>query len=81
MDAVDPVSRVLAIRSAAPKANTYASLSAAHNVPVATLWRRRHGRPSKKEQAAKQQYLSRQEGKALLDYVLRMSANGYPRPV
>lgn len=56
-------------------------MSATYNIPAATLWRRGRGNPSRKEQAAKQQYLTPQEEKALLDYVLRMSANGYPLPV
>ena len=46
-----------------------------------TLWRRAHGKPSRIDKAAKQQYLTPAEEKALLDYVLRMSKRGYPLPV
>jgi hypothetical protein len=46
-----------------------------------TLWRRTHGKPLRIDKAAKQQYLTPSEEKALLDYVLRMSERGYPLPV
>jgi hypothetical protein len=46
-----------------------------------TLWRRAHGKPSRTDKAAKQQYLTPVEEKALLDYVLRTSERGYPLPV
>jgi len=46
-----------------------------------TLWRRAHGRPSRIDKAAKQQYLTPAEENTLLDYVLRMSERGYPLPV
>jgi hypothetical protein len=42
------------------------------------LWRRAHGKPSRRDKAAKQQYLTPCEEKALLEYVLRMSERGYP---
>jgi DDE superfamily endonuclease len=43
-----------------------------------TLWRRAHGKPSRLDKAAKQQYLTPAEENAPLDYVLRMSERGYP---
>jgi hypothetical protein len=46
-----------------------------------TLWRRAHRKPSQTDKAAKQQYLTSIEEKALLDYVLRTSERGYPLPV
>jgi hypothetical protein len=46
-----------------------------------TLWRRAHGSPSRTDKAAKQQYLTPSEEKALLEYVLSASERGYPRPV
>ena len=46
-----------------------------------TVWRHARGRPSQKDKAAKQQYLTSCEEKALLEYVLRMSERGYPLPV
>jgi hypothetical protein len=45
------------------------------------VWRHAHGKPSLQDKAAKQQYLTPQEEKALLDYALRMSERGYPLPV
>jgi DDE superfamily endonuclease/Tc5 transposase DNA-binding domain len=67
--------------SQATKLPTYAALSRLSNVPIATVWRHTHGKPSLQDKAAKQQYLTPQEEKALLDYVLRMSERGYPLPV
>ena len=39
------------------------------------------GKPSRKDKAAKQQYLTPCEEKALVEYVLRLSARGHPLPV
>jgi hypothetical protein len=61
--------------------NTYAALCELSGVPASTLWHRDHRRVSIQQRAAKQQYLSPQEEKALVSYLLRMSANGYPLPV
>jgi hypothetical protein len=44
-------------------------------------WHRSHGRPSKEEQWAKQQYLTPQEENALVKYVLHMARIGDPLPV
>jgi hypothetical protein len=60
---------------------TYAALSESSNIPVSTLWDRAHGRQPRREKAAKQQYLTPQEEKALVNYALRMSRNEYPIPV
>jgi hypothetical protein len=60
---------------------TYAALSEPSKIPVSTLWDRAHGRRPRREKAAKQQYLTPQEEKALVNYALRMSRNGYPIPV
>ena len=46
-----------------------------------TLWRHARGKPSRRDKATKQQYLTPCEEKALLEYVLRMSERGYPLPV
>lgn len=43
-----------------------------------TQWRRAHGKQTRADKAASQQYLSSQEEKALVDYVLRMADRGYP---
>ena len=45
------------------------------------MWRRAHCKPSRKDKAAKQQYLTPSEEKAPVDYVLRTSERGYPLPV
>lgn len=52
-----------------------------NDLPSTTRWYRRHGRPSLKEKAVRQQYLSPQEEKGLAEYVLRMSRTGTPLPV
>ena len=62
-------------------AKSYAALSERTGIPASTLWHRAHGRPSKQQNAANQQYLTPQEEKALLDHALRMANNGYPLPV
>lgn len=60
---------------------TYAALWDSSQILVSTLWDRAHGRRPRKEKAVKQQYLTSQEEKALVNYALRMSRNGYPIPV
>jgi hypothetical protein len=77
---IDPAIAVLN-RFGHSKDNTYATLSGLGGVPKSTLWHRDHGRSSIQQKGAKQQYLTIQEEKALVDYVLRMSRNGYPLPV
>lgn len=47
-------------------------------VPRTTLWNRAHGRSSKEDKAKSQQYLTLSEEKALVEYLLRMSRNGFP---
>jgi len=42
---------------------------------------RDYGRDSIQQRAAKRQRLSPQEEKALVSYLIRMSANGYPLPI
>jgi DDE superfamily endonuclease len=60
---------------------SYSALSELSDIPASTLWHRAHGRPSKREKAESQQYLTPSEEKALVDYLLRMSNNGFPIPV
>lgn len=50
-------------------------------LPHSTKWHREHGRSTRREKAAKEQYLSPQEEKGLANYTLRMCQNGYPLPV
>src|SRR4030081_1543872 len=76
----DPAKVVLERIGHSPE-NTYAALCELSGVPESTLWHRDHGRDSIQQRAAKQQRLSPQEEKALVSYLLRMSANGYPLPV
>jgi len=59
----------------------YTALSELSGVPASTLRHRDHGRLSIRQRAAKRQYLSPKEEKALGSYLLRMSRNGYPLPV
>src|SRR5271167_1152821 len=63
------------------KGNTYASLCGLSGVPESTLWHRKHSRVSNQQKGANKQYLTIQEEKALVNYLLRMSKNGYPLPV
>jgi hypothetical protein len=77
---LDPATAILD-RFGHSKSNTYATLSGLSGVPETTLWHRDHGRPSIQQKGAKQQYLTPQEEKALVNYVLRMSKNGYPLPI
>jgi len=46
-----------------------------------TLWRRAKCKPSRKDKAAKQQYLISFEEKALVDYILRAFERDYPLQV
>jgi hypothetical protein len=63
------------------ESRSYATLSKPSKVPRTTLWNRAHGRPSIKEKAASQQYLTPAEEKALVEYLLRMASYGFPLPV
>lgn len=62
-------------RGIPPKRQTNAESS------KSTLWRRARDRPSREDKAAKQQYLSPSEEKALLEYALRMAERGHPLQV
>jgi hypothetical protein len=50
-------------------------------LPRTTKWYRDHGRCTRRAKAAKEQYLTPNEEKALAAYVLRMSKYGFPLPV
>lgn len=50
-------------------------------IPSSTRWYRAHGRATRREKAAKEQYLTPQEEKSLVAHVLRMDRNGFPLPV
>jgi hypothetical protein len=75
---MDPASRALAQALPAGVADTYAARSEHGNVPISTLVHRNHGRRSREEQAQSQQYLTREEEKALVKFLLLMSDLGQP---
>jgi hypothetical protein len=50
-------------------------------LPASTKWHRAHGRPTREQSAACRQLLTPPEEKSLVEYVLRMSSNGYPLQV
>lgn len=75
---MDRASRVLAQDLPLDVLRTWAALSERGNVPLTTLYYRAHGRPSIKEKAQGQQYLTAEEEKALLAFLLLMSNLGHP---
>jgi hypothetical protein len=63
---------------------SYSALAASSGIPKSTLWHHAHGRRSRKAKPASQQYLTPQEEKALVAYLLQLlqaCRNGYPLPV
>ena len=50
-------------------------------LPRTTKWYRVRGRPTRRENAIKQQYLSAREEKTLVKFVLHMSNSNYPVPL
>ena len=80
-EVMDPAEAVLARWRGFPEPKTYAELSKLTNVPNSTLWHHEQGRLSKKDAAAKKQYLSPSEEKILVDHILRAAERGYPVPV
>lgn len=78
---MDRASVVLSEGLDSSEPSTYTALSKCSNIPSTTLWYRAHGRPSIQEKAKRQQYLTPSEEKALVDYLLRMSNNGFPIPI
>jgi DDE superfamily endonuclease len=63
------------------KQNTYAVLAGMTGAGASTIWYRKHGRPSIRQKAITQQYLTPLEERALVNYLLRSDKNGYPLPV
>lgn len=57
---------------------TWAALSERGDVPLTTLYYRAHGRPSARQKAQRQQYLTTEEEKALVTFLLSMSNLGHP---
>jgi hypothetical protein len=75
---MDPASRALSQALPTGVPDTYAARSEHSSVPVSTLVHRHNGRRSREEQAQSQQYLSREEEKALVQFLLLMSNLGQP---
>ena len=75
---MDRASQVLAQGLPVDVPRTYATLAERGDVPLSTLYHRDHGRRSKEEQAQSQQYLTREEEKAIVKFLLLMSNLGQP---
>jgi hypothetical protein len=74
---MDRASKALA--EAPPNDNrTWAARADSSRVALTTLYNRHHGRPSKEEIAQRQQYLSVEEEKALVAFLLLTSSFGQP---
>ncbi|KAJ5875034.1 uncharacterized protein N7473_013147 [Penicillium subrubescens] len=77
----DPATTLLALNEQSEQPKNYSALSRSSGIPSSTLRDRDHGRISKKERLWNSNTLLPQEEKSLLEYVLRLSKNGYPLPV
>lgn len=75
---MDAASRALAQALPAGITDTYANQSEHGNAPLSTVIHRDHGRRSREEQAESQQYLTRDEEKALVRFLLLKSSLGQP---
>jgi hypothetical protein len=75
---MDRASKVLAQAPPSDTPRTWAALSEWGDVPLHTLYYRAHGRPSREEKAQRQQYLTVEEEKALVTFLLLMSSLGQP---
>lgn len=74
---MDQASKVLA-QASLHEPTTWAALSDASGVPLTTLYNRAHGRRSKEAKAQSQQYLTVEEEKALVAFILLMHSFGQP---
>ena len=68
---------VIATRVGPTKRRTYATEAQLNDLPLFTYWHRVHRRPSRHDTTVKREDLT-PEKKALVDYVLRLAARGYP---
>ena len=75
---MDPARRALTQSLPAGVADTYANRSEYGHAPLSTVIHRDHGRRSREEHAESQQYLTRDEEKALVRFLLLKSSLGQP---
>jgi hypothetical protein len=75
---MDRASQILAQGLPPDVPRTWAALSERGDVALTTVYYRAHGRPSMKEKAQGQQYLTPEEEKALVSFLLLMSDLGHP---
>jgi hypothetical protein len=75
---MDRASQALAQDFPADLKKTYAAIADRTEVPLTTLYHRDHGRRSREEHAQSQQYLTPEEEKAMVRFLLRMSGLGHP---
>jgi hypothetical protein len=75
---MDPASQALVQGLRSDVRITYAALSEQSNVPLSTLHHRAQGRLSKQETAQRRQYLTPEEEKAVVNFLLLMCALGQP---
>lgn len=73
---MDPASQALAINMPADIRDSISARARHGKVPRTTVHYRKQGRPTRKEKDQKQQYLTPPKEKALVDFLLRMSASG-----
>ena len=67
--AMEPAEAVLIGISSSLNSKTYAARSKLTAVLISTLWYPEHGRLSRKDAAAKWQYLTPSEEKTVVDYI------------
>ena len=75
---MDRASKVLAQARTSDTRTTWAALAARGDVPLHTLYYRVRGRASREEKAQCQQYLTVEEEKALVTFLLMKSSLGQP---
>jgi hypothetical protein len=76
--AMEPAEAVLVGTSSSPNFKTYAERSKLTAVPISTLWHHEHGRLSRKDAAAKRQYLTPSEEKTVVDYIQGAAEGDHP---
>lgn len=73
-----PRASELPAQASADEHGTWAARAEARGLAFTTYWHQEHGRPSMKQKAQGQQYLTVEEEKALADFLLLMSSFGQP---